>query len=149
MSRCRSIPITVANRYAKVSIDTYCLTNRYVKFCRPIYIAKTSRYLYNIPFFLSLFLFLFFLLTLYSPASGQAVVTGVVPSPPRCLPSVFVAHRVQQSHWSSTFHRVLLTHALALSASQFVRKKKSQRILYEYALGGARTHETDLYQARG
>ena len=26
------------------------------------------------------------------------------------------------------FHRVLLTHALALSASQFVHKKKSQRI---------------------
>ena len=48
MSRCRSIPITVANRYAKVSIDTYCF--RYVKFCRPIYIAKTSRYLYNIPY---------------------------------------------------------------------------------------------------
>ena len=70
----------------------------------------------------------FFTLTLYFPASGQAVVTGVVPSPPRFLPSVFIAHRVQQSHCSSTFHRVLLTHALALSASQFVHKQKSQRI---------------------
>ena len=70
----------------------------------------------------------FFLLTLYFPSSGQVVVTGVVPSPPRFLPSVFIAHRVQQSHCSSTFHRVLLTHALALSASQFVHKKKSQRI---------------------
>ena len=67
-------------------------------------------------------------LTLYFPASGQTVVTGVVPSPPRFLPSVFIAHRVQQSRCSSTFHRVLLTHALALSASQFVHKKKSQRI---------------------
>ena len=56
------------------------------------------------------------------------MVTGVVPSPPRFLLSVFIAHRVQQSHCSSTFHRVLLTHALALSASQFVHKKKSQRI---------------------
>ena len=42
--------------------------------------------------------------------------------------SIFVAHRVQQSHCSSIFHGVLLTYALALSASQFVHKKKSQRI---------------------
>ena len=61
------------------------------------------------------------------PASGQAVVTGVVPSPPLFLPSIFIAHGVQQSHYSSIFHRVLLTHALALSASQFVLKKKFQR----------------------
>ena len=53
---------------------------------------------------------------------------GVVPSPPQFLPSIFIAHRVQQSHCSSIFHRVLLTYALALSASQFVHKKKSQRI---------------------
>ena len=43
----------------------------------------------------------------YFPASGQAVVTGVVPSPPRFLPSIFIAHRVQQSRCSSIFHRVL------------------------------------------
>ena len=61
---------------------------------------------------------------IYFPASGQAVVTGVVPSPPRFLPTFFISHRVQQSHCSLIFHRVLLTHALALSASQFVRKKK-------------------------
>ena len=48
--------------------------------------------------------------------------------PPRFLRSIFIAHRVQQSHCSSIFHRVLLTHALALSASQCVHKKKSQRI---------------------
>ena len=80
------------------------------------------------------------------PPSGQAVVTGVVPSLPRFVPSIFYrAHRVQQSHCSSTFHRVLLTHVLALSASQFVHKKKSPRILYVYPLGGIRTHETELY----
>ena len=72
--------------------------------------------------------FSFFCSHVYFPASGQAVVTGVVPSPPRFLPSIFIAHRVQQSQCSSIFHRVLLTHALALSASQFVRKKKSPRI---------------------
>ena len=59
--------------------------------------------------------------------SGQAVVTGVVPSP-RFLPSALLAHRVQQSRSSSIFHRVLLTHALALFASQFVLKKKYLRI---------------------
>ena len=74
-------------------------------------------------------LFLFFFSHFYFPASGQALVTGVVPSaPPRFLPSIFIAHRVQQFHSSSIFHRVLLTHALALSASQFVHKKNSQRI---------------------
>ena len=56
------------------------------------------------------------------------MVTRVVPSPPRFLPSIFIPHRVHQSHCSSIFHRVLLTHALALSASQFIHKKKSQRI---------------------
>ena len=64
----------------------------------------------------------------YFSASGQAVVTGVVPSPPRFLPSICIAHRFQQPHCSSIFHRVLLTHALALSASQFVHKEKSPRI---------------------
>ena len=74
--------------------------------------------------------FFFFLLFshFYFPASGQAVVTGVVPSSPRFLPSIFIAHSFQRSHCASIFHRVLLTHALALSASQFVHKKKSQRI---------------------
>ena len=56
------------------------------------------------------------------------MLTGVVPHPPRFLPSIFIAHRVQHSHCSSIFRRVLLTHALALSASQFVHMKKSQRI---------------------
>ena len=48
--------------------------------------------------------------------------------PPQFSSSIFIAHRFQQSHRSSIFHRVLLTHALALSASQFVHKKNSQRI---------------------
>ena len=77
---------------------------------------------------LHVFLFLIFFARFYFLASGQAVVTGVSSLLPyRFLPSIFVAHRVQQTHCSSFFHRVLLTHALALSASQFVHKKKSQR----------------------
>ena len=78
----------------------------------------------------------FFFAHFYFPASGQAVVTGVIHSP-RFLPSFLIAHRVQQSHCSSIFHRVLLlTHALAFSASQFVRKKKSPRIYTRMHSGG-------------
>ena len=77
---------------------------------------------------LCLYRFHFFFSHFSCPASGQAVVTGVVPSPPRFLPSILIARRVQQSHCSSVFYRVLLTHVLALSASQFEHKKKSQRI---------------------
>ena len=47
-------------------------------------------------------IFLFFA-PFYFPASGQAVVTGFVPSSPRFLPSTFIARRVQQSHCSSIF----------------------------------------------
>ena len=36
-------------------------------------------------------------------SSGQVVVIGVVPSPPRHMPSVFIARRVQHSHCSSIF----------------------------------------------
>ena len=43
------------------------------------------------------FFFFFFHTQFYFPASGQAVVTGVVPSSPRFLTSIFIAHRVQQS----------------------------------------------------
>ena len=63
---------------------------------------------------------------IYFPVSGQALVTGVVPSSPRFLPSLFIEHRVQQSHCSSIFHRVLLTHALVFSASQFLYYIKSR-----------------------
>ena len=65
---------------------------------------------------------------IYFPASCQAVVTGVVASPSRFLHLILTVQRVLQSHCSSIFHRVLLTHALALSASQFVRKKMSPPI---------------------
>ena len=69
--------------------------------------------------------------------------------PLRFLPSSFIAHRAQQSHCSWIFHRVLLTHALALSASQFVNKKNSYNEFVQVCTRRARTHETDLYQARG
>ena len=85
---------------------------------------------------LSLVLFYFIFTHIYFPASGQAVVKGVVPSPPRFLPSIFIAHRVQQSHCFSIFYRVLLTHAIALSASEFVHKKISPRIYTSRHSGG-------------
>ena len=61
-------------------------------------------------------------------------VSSLLP-PGSCL-QFFIAHRVQQSHCSSIFHRVLLTHALAFSASQFVRKRKSPRIYTSMHSGG-------------
>ena len=94
--------------------------------------AKSSCYIYNVYLCLlacdhraGLF---FFFSHFYIPASGQAAVTGAVSSPPQYLPSIFIAHRVHQSHCSSIFYRVLLTRALALSASKFLHKKKAQRI---------------------
>ena len=92
-------------------------------------------YLVSVLFFFSLF---------YFPAPGQAVVTDVVPSPPRFLPSVFIAHRVQQSHCLSPFHRVLLTHAFTLSASQ-LSKKKSLRIYTSMHSGGLELTKITYY----
>ena len=68
----------------------------------------------------------FFLAQFYFPASGQAVVTGVFPSSPPLLAFNYDrAYRAQQSHSTLEFPlRVLLTHALALFAGQFVHKKE-------------------------
>ena len=87
-------------------------------------------------FFFFFLVFFFLPAHFYFPASGQAVVTGFVFSSPRFLPLFFIAHKVQQSHCSSIFYRVLLTHALAFSASQFVCKKKSPRIYTSMHSGG-------------
>ena len=92
--------------------------------------------------FEKLFLFFRFFLCpthLLSSLSGQAVWSQVVSSllpPGWFLPSTLIAHRVQQSHCSSIFHRVFLTHALALSARQFEHKKKSPRIHTSMHSGG-------------
>ena len=79
------------------------------------------------------------------------------PFSPPVLASIFIAHRVQQSHCSSIFHRVFLTHALALSASQFVRKKHSPRIYTSMHSGGfdlteltyTRLEDNNLIRHRG
>ena len=72
--------------------------------------------------------FSFFFLTLLLSSFWTSRGHRFRPFTPWFLPSILIAHRVQQSHCSSIFHRVLLTHALALSASQFLHKKNSQRI---------------------
>ena len=72
------------------------------------------------------FIFIFFT-HFYFAASGQAVATGVVPSPVRFL--LFIAHRVQRSHCSSIFHRVLLTHALAFRKSILCTRKRSYEFI--------------------
>ena len=58
-------------------------------------------------------------------------VSSLLP-PGSCLQFLSRIYRVQQSHCSS----IWLTHALALSASQFVHKKKSPRIYTSMHSGG-------------
>ena len=75
---------------------------------------------------------LFFFKHIYFPAiiaSAQAVVTGVVPSSPRFLPSIFIAHMVQRSHCSSIFHRVYTTlPALPHGVPQHTRNVAYQKL---------------------
>ena len=77
------------------------------------------------------------------------MVTDIVPSAPPVLSFNFIVHWVQQSHCSSSFHRVLrtaVTHALALPASQFVHKKKSPR-MYTTSMhsGGSNSQSWSTY----
>ena len=82
------------------------------------------------PRFTYIYCIYFFFLTLSLSGFWTGRGHRCRPFFPRFLPSIFIAHtsRVQQSHCSSIFHQVLLTHALAPSVSQFVHKKKSPRI---------------------
>ena len=57
-------------------------------------------------------------------------------SPPVLAFNFYRAQGLQQPNCLSIFHRVLLPHALALSASHFVRKKKSPRIYTGMHSGG-------------
>ena len=93
----------------------------------------------------------FFLSHFCFPLSGQAVVTDRCRSvpPPRFLSSIFVAHTFLQSHCSSISHRSLANSRSRAFRKSICAQEKVPTNLYEYALGGARTHETDLYQARG
>ena len=52
------------------------------------------------------------------------------------------------AHCSSIFYRVLLTHALALFASQFVHKKKSQRIYTSMHSAGLELMKLTVYVQR-
>ena len=75
------------------------------------------------------------------------------PPPPPVLAFNFVSRipcRIQQSHCSSVFS----SRSVANSRPRAVRKsicaqEKSLRIYTSMHSGGARTHETNLYQARG
>ena len=93
------------------------------------------------------FCFFSFFTHIYFLASGQAVVTGVVPSSPySCLQFL---SRIGFSN--PTARR--LSSSVANSRYGAFRKsicapEKVLTNIYEYALGGIRTHETDLYQAR-
>ena len=91
------------------------------------HISHTSISCHIIPRCQILQITFFFFTHIYFLASGQAEVIGVVPSSPRFLPSIFIAHRGHQSHCLSIFHRVFLPHHLVLSASLFLHKEKCLR----------------------
>ena len=101
---CRSIHIVT--KYVDFSIDTHLLRDLFFFFFIITFTFKLNSW------------------EVYPQrSSGQVVVTGVVP-PPRYVPSIFIAHRVQRSHCSSIFIEMLLTHALALSANHFFMQEK-------------------------
>ena len=63
---------------------------------------------------------------------------------PPALAFNFIAHRVQQSHRSSIFHRVIANTRSRAFRKSVCAQKKVPKNLYEYAPGGARTLDTDL-----
>ena len=99
------------------------------------------------------YIYIFFLSHFYFPASGPAVVTGR-----RCRPFFppVLAFNFYRA-WGSAIPLLVdfsSSVTVANSRSRAFRKsscaqEKVPADLYDYALGGARTHETDLYQARG
>ena len=69
--------------------------------------------------------------------------------PPVLACSFFIAHRVQQSRCFSIFQRVFANSRSRAFSKLICAKEKVPTNVCEYALGGIRTQETDLYQARG
>ena len=98
-----------------------------------------------------IFVFFFFPTHIYFPASGQAVVTGVVPSFPPVLAFNF-SSRIGFSDpmLVDSPPSVANSRSRAFRKSTCAQEKVPTNLYeYKYALGGIRTHETDLYQARG
>ena len=89
--------------------------------------VHTGAHIRLLRLFYFIYLFIFSTLSLSSFWTSRGHRCHLFSSPVLAF-NFYRAHRVQQSHCSSIAHRMLLTHALALSASQFVHKKKSPRI---------------------
>ena len=80
--------------------------------------------------------------------SGQPAVTGVPPCLPRYLPSfswLIEGFSVPTFYFFVLvgFHRISLTHALALSARHFFTRGSPYE--HGHALGETRTHDLDLW----
>ena len=84
----------------------------------------------------------------YFPDFGQAVDTGVVPFPPpgSCLP---ILSRIGFSNPTARRYFIFADSRSRAFRKSIGAQEKVPTNLHECALGGARTHETDLYQARG
>ena len=79
--------------------------------------------------------YIFFSTHIYFPASGQAVVTSVVPSPPRFLPQ-FLSRIGFSNPPARRFFIQCCYLTLSLSASQVMHKKKSPRMYNSMHSGG-------------
>ena len=90
--------------------------------------------------------FFFFFTHFYFPASGQSRGHRCRPFPPpgSCLQLLSRIGSAVPLTARRFFHRVLLTHALALSASQFVHKEKSLRIYSTTSWAGQETHNPSV-----
>ena len=73
-------------------------------------------------------------------SSGQAVIAGVTPFPPRPVRAFLVPRRVQHSRCSSIFIECCQLTLSRFPLIDFYARKSP----YEHALGETRTHEIDL-----
>ena len=76
------------------------------------------------------------------PASGQAVVLGVVPSPPRYVSLTRIGSSIPTARRLSS--NVAISRVRAFRESICEQEKVHTNFIHEYALGGTRTHEIDL-----
>ena len=132
-----AVPVTAAISSFFVGWGKLIFSVRETQICQRFFFLRCTT---TLGIFYSVFFFFFcFFAHFYFPASGQAVVTGVIHSPPRFLPSIFIAHRVQQSHCSSIVHRMLLAgiYCYARSNSNIIRLGVDDASPPERKKGGA------------
>ena len=99
----------------------------------------------NTPRGLNLFFFLILLFSSFWTSRGNRCR----PFSPRFLPSFFYRAQGSATPLLVDFSSSVANSRVHVFRKSICAQEKIPTNLYEYALGGARTHETDLHQARG